>query len=305
MSIIDLFKKRKAALSPEERHAVIVERLKNEEDWTSVIQDLFSGKYEPDVVDTNIWISDYEGIFEKAYGAVSSLPESRRKLRDAVLALLGASKEWYRLAAQDLAKQLAISEAKPRLLELLHSKSLRPFQASGSSMFSNTSETELSNLAMAIEGLNGAQAIEPILKQWLDLFLRDAGLAFQQWATLRRRKKDESVSFRDLAVTSLQLLSRLDPNVGMQRLREVCGIGSSIHQWCCRLGREQTRNDVIACKWVERVFFGGFLDRLSYEGTRQLAKHYLEGLPDEQLEMIQASLEVAHHNKQALTTRKV
>jgi len=305
MSIIDLFKKRKAALSSEERHAVIVERLRNEEDWIPVIQDLFSGKYEPDVVDTNIWIWDYEGIFEKAYRAVSPLPESRQRLRNAVLVLLDAGKEWYRLAAQDFAKQFAISEAKPRLLELINSKSVRPFQANGSSMFANTSETELSNIAVAIEGLNGAQAIEPILRQWLDSFLKDAAPAFQQWNGLRRRKKDELHNYRELATTSLQILSRRDPNFGMQRLRDLCELGSPIHQWCCRLGGEQARKDVVACKWVERAFYGGFLDKLNYEETQELANKYFEGLPSEKMEMIHASLGAAHRNKQILEkTRK-
>ncbi len=305
MSITDLFfKRRKAALSPEERHAVIVNRLRNEDDWIPVIQDLFSGKYEPDVVDTNIWIWDYEGIFEKAYAAVSSLPESRQRLRHAVLSLLGARKEWYRLAAQDLAKIFAISEATPRLVDILRSKVIRTFQVSGPSMFLSASETEVSNIARAIEGLGATQSIEPILNQWLDMFVRDAGPAFQRWTTLGRRKKDELVSFRDLAVTSLQLLSRMNANVGMQRLREVCGLGSAIHRWCCRLGGEESRKEVIACKWVEQIFFGGLLDKLSYDSLQDLVKQYIEGLPHEQLEMIYASLDGAHRNKHALTSRK-
>lgn len=307
MSIINLFKKKpETTLGPEERHAAIVQRLRHEEDWTVVIQDLFSGKYEPAVVDTNIWIWDYEGIFEKSYEAVSDLPASRQKLQNAVLTLLGARKEWYRLAAQDLAKHFAIAEAKPKLLETLLAETLSPFNVKGRTMFRKISATELSNLAEAIEGLEGTQRIEPVLKHWLDSFLRDVEPAFQQWNGLRRRKKEELYNYRELATTSLQILSRKDPNFGMQRLRDLCELGTSIHQWCCRLGGEQARKDVVACKWVERAFYGGFLDKLSYEETRELANKYLEGLPSEKTEMIHASLESAHRNKHILEkTRKV
>ena len=295
-SMISLFRKRKPILGPEEREAVIAQRLQKEKDWVPVIQDLFSGKYGPQALDSNIWIWDYEDIFERAYQAIASLPGSRTRLREAILSLLDARKEWYRLAAQDLAKRFAISEATPRLIERLHSTSFRSFWAKGPSMFANVSETELSNIAQAIEGLDGAQAIEPVLRQWLDSFLRDAEPAFQQWNCIRRRKKDELYDYRDLATTSLQILSHRDPNGGMQRLRDLCELGSLVHQWCCRLGGEQARKDVVACKWVQRAFYGGFLDRLSYEKVKELANKYLEGLPSEKMEMIHASHESAHRN---------
>ena len=298
--MISLFRKQKPTLSPEEREAAITQRLQKEKDWVPVIQDLFSGKYGPQALDSNIWIWDYEDILERAYQPIASLPESRSRLQGVILTLLDARKEWYRLGAQDLAHRFAISEATPRLIERLRSISLRSFQAKGPSMFANISKTELSNIAQAIEGLDGAQTIEPVLRQWLDSFLRDAGPGFQQWNGLRRRKKDELHDYRELAITSLQILSRRDPKVGMQRLRDLCELGSMIHQWCCRLGGEQDRKDVVACKWVERAFYGGFLDKLSNEETRELAKKYLGGLPSETMEMIHVSLEAAYRNKRIL-----
>lgn len=304
--MISLFRKQQPILSPAERETAIAQRLEKEKDWVPVTQDLFSGKYGPQALDSNIWIWDYEDIFERAYQTIASLPESRTRLRDAIVSLLDARKEWYRLAAQDLAKRFTISEATPRLIERLRSTSLRSFQAKGLSIFANASQTELSNIAQTIEGLNSAQAIEPILRQWLDSFHRDAEPAFRQWKNLRRRKKHELYDYRELATTSLQILSRLDPNVGMQRLQDLCELGSPIHQWCCRLGGEQTRKDVVACKWVERAFYGGFLDKLGYEETRELVNKYLAGLPSEKMEMIHASLEAAHRNKHILEkTRKI
>ena len=71
-SLISLFRKRQSILGPKEREAAVAQRLQKEKNWVPAIQDLFSGKYGPQALDSNIWIWDYEDMFERAYQTVAS-----------------------------------------------------------------------------------------------------------------------------------------------------------------------------------------------------------------------------------------
>lgn len=277
-------------MSPEKRRSVLVDQLRNESDWMPVIKDLFSGKYGPKAVDTNVGIWDYETIFQEAYRAVAELPESQRRLQDAVLNLLTSKRQWYRLAAQDLAKLFAIHTAEPLLLQGFLSVALRAFNAKGPSMFAEVSATELTNIARVLATLGRISEIEPVLKQWLDMFVR-CSPAFQQWGSLPRRKKDELLDTRELAIASLQILGRKDPTLMTMYFKRIAELGREIHQGCCRFGGE-FRLERGECFWVQRSL-AGLVDKLGHTGARELLVRNLEGFPQAQIEMVLESLKGA------------
>lgn len=289
--------RRQKSLSPQERQAVLIDRLRQERDWSPIIRDLFSGRYGPDALDSNIWIWDYEDIFAKAYKAVAELPESRNRLQDAVLTLLQARKQWYRLAAQDLARQFSIVDAKQRLLETFQTLTLRSFDVKGPSVFKDASATELTNLVRAIEGLGGAKDIESILTRWLEMFTAVAP-TFKQWGKLPRRKKNELRDIRELAVASLQILGRLDPMLMVTYLKRLMEFGRDLHQGCCRFGGE-SRLDSEGCFWVLRALTG-ILDKMDHVGAKKFLSKNLDDLPDPELDMVLSSLKAADDNDNTL-----
>ena len=283
-----MFKKQRTAFSPEQRQAIVINRLRHEDDWAPVVTDILSGKYGPHALDSSILMWDFQAVFQEAYQQVMDIPDHRKRLTASVIKLLDSRKDWDRLTAQDFVGRFAIHELAPRLLAQLRACHLRAFQLRGPSIFNTCKVNDLTTIVRALHALELLRDIESTLRDWFELFLAVVPSAFEQWNRLGRRKQDEVYAIRELAIASLQLLADESPELAAASVRRICELGKVLHPGCCRLG-DPSLGGEWGCWWMQR-FLAGLVKKLGYQAANDLMVKHLEGLPPEQINMVLASL---------------